>query len=120
MGFLLGYLPVLLFFLIAVILALFLFVLGLLVSPYQPSQAKNAPYECGFPAEDAERKPFDVRFYLIAILFIVFDVETALLFPWATSFRQLSYWGVLSMLFFLAVLTVAFVYEWCSGSLEWE
>ena len=101
-------------------LALMLFVLGFLVSPFQPSDAKNAPYECGFPAVESTRKPFDVRFYLIALLFIVFDVETALLFPWAVSFRRLSVEGVAAMLLFLVILTIGFVYEWSSGTLDWE
>ena len=114
------YIPVLIFLLIAMLLAIFLFVLGVFVSPSAPSKAKRAPYECGFPAMDTVRKPFDVRFYLVAILFIVFDIETALLFPWAVSFKQLSWLGVMSMLLFLALLTVVFVYEWFAGALEWE
>ena len=97
-----------------------MFLLGMLVSPFRPSTAKAAPYECGFPAVGATRKPFDIRFYLIAILFIVFDVETVLLFPWAVSFRTLTLWGVASMWVFLALLTAGFVYEWRSGALDWE
>lgn len=115
-----SYVPVLIFFLIALLLAIFLFLLGLLVSPSAPSRAKESPYECGFPALSEARGPFDVRFYLMAILFIVFDVETAVLFPWAVSFRQLDSWGASSMLIFLAIVIVAFVYEWRHGALEWE
>ena len=116
----LDYLSVLIFFLFSVCLVLVLFLLGMVVSPFSPNTAKTAPYECGFPAEETTRKPFDVRFYLIAILFIVFDVETAFLFPWAISFRQLTFWGLSSMWVFLLVLTVGYFYEWLSGSLDWE
>jgi NADH-quinone oxidoreductase subunit A len=114
------YLPILIFLIFSICVVLFLFLLGLVLSPFDPSAAKVAPYECGFPAEESTRKPFDVRFYLIAILFIVFDVETALLFPWAVAFRSLTFVGALSMLMFLALLTVGYVYEWASGSLDWE
>lgn len=115
-----AYIPVLIFLLVAILLAIFLFVLGVLVAPSAPNKAKVAPYECGFPAMDTVRKPFDVRFYLVAILFIVFDIETALLFPWAVTFRQLSWFGVMSMLLFLTILSVVFVYEWLAGALDWE
>ena len=98
------YIPVMIFLIVAVLIAIFLFVLGMLVSPSMPSKAKRAPYECGFPAMDTVRKPFDVRFYLVAILFIIFDIETALLFPWAVTLKQLSWWGVMSMLLFLLIL----------------
>lgn len=115
-----AYVPILVFLLIAVLLAIFLFVLGSIVSPYKPSDGKSAPYECGFPAMDSVRKPFDVRFYLVAILFIVFDIETALLFPWAVTFRSLGWKGICSMLIFLLLLSVVFIYEWLAGALEWE
>lgn len=101
-------------------MAIGLFVLGLLVAPNKPNAAKQAPYECGFPAMETARKPFDVRFYLVAIMFIVFDIETAILFPWAVTFRKLGWLGVSAMLLFLFVLTIVFVYEWLAGALEWE
>lgn len=115
-----SYVPILIFFLFALMIALFLFVLGFFVSPFCPNDAKCSPYECGFPAVSNARGPFDVRFYLVAILFIVFDVETIVLFPWAMSFRVFGVSGVLSMLLFLLILMVAFVYEWRQGALDWE
>ena len=115
-----SYVPILIFLLLAVVIAIFLFVLGFLVSPFSPNAAKNSSYECGFPAVSDARGAFDIRFYLVAISFIVFDVETALLFPWAVSFRRLSVEGVAAMLLFLVILTIGFVYEWSSGTLDWE
>ena len=113
------YLPILIFFLLALLIVLFLFVLGFFVSPSFPNDAKRSPYECGFPAVSSARGPFDIRFYLVAILFIVFDVETIVLFPWAVSFRVFNVAGVLSMLLFLLILIVAFIYEWRQGALDW-
>ena len=115
-----SYVPILIFFLFALMIVLSLFVLGFFVSPFSPNDAKRSPYECGFPAVSSARGPFDVRFYLVAILFIVFDVETVVLFPWAVSFRVLNVAGVCSMLLFLLILIVAFVYEWRQGALDWE
>jgi NADH-quinone oxidoreductase subunit A len=104
----------------SVVASIFLYVLAALASPYRPNVAKRAPYECGFPAVESARHPFNIRFYLVAILFIVFDIETALLFPWAACFRQLGWYGIICMLLFLALLAVAFVYEWRAGALDWE
>ena len=115
-----SYVPILIFLLLAVVIAIFLFVLGFLVSPFSPNAAKNSSYECGFPAVSDARGAFDIRFYLVAISFIVFDVETVLLFPWAVSIRFLSLMGVFSMLLFLMILIVAFAYEWSQGALNWE
>lgn len=112
--------PIFVFFLMASVFVIFLYVLGAFVSPSKPNAAKEAPYECGFPSMGSARRPFDARYYLIAILFIIFDIETALLFPWAVSLRKLSWVGVLSMLMFLSVLGVVYAYEWLSGALEWE
>ncbi len=93
---------------------------GAILGPHKPNSAKNASYECGFePFADA-RMPFDVRFYLVAILFIIFDLETAFLFPWAVSLREIGAFGFYAMLIFLSFLVVGFIYEWKKGALEWE
>ena len=114
------YLPILIFLAIAVALALIIVVASLLVAPQRPDREKLSSYECGFePFEDA-RGRFDVRFYLVAILFIIFDLEVAFLFPWAVSLGNIGLFGFWSMIVFLTVLTVGFVYEWRKGALEWE
>jgi NADH-quinone oxidoreductase subunit A len=114
------YWPVLLFIGVAVGLGLALLAIGLIVAPRRPGVEKDSPYECGFePFEDARMK-FDVRYYLIAILFIIFDLEIAFLFPWAVAFGKLGAAGFWSMIVFLAVLTVGFAYEWKKGALEWD
>lgn len=95
-------------------------ILSWLVSPKKPTAAKLATYECGFEPSGDARLPFDVRFYLVAILFIVFDLETAFLVPWAVTFRQLGFWGIITIAVFLGLLIVGFVYEWKKGGLEWE
>ena len=119
-GYLAEYLPILIFLAIAVALALIIVVASLLVAPQRPDREKLSAYECGFePFEDA-RGRFDVRFYLVAILFIIFDLEVAFLFPWAVSLGNIGLFGFWSMIVFLAVLTVGFVYEWRKGALEWE
>ena len=119
-GYLAEYMPVLIFLAIAVALALIIVVASLLVAPQRPDREKLSAYECGFePFEDA-RGRFDVRFYLVAILFIIFDLEVAFLFPWAVSLGNIGLFGFWSMIVFLAVLTVGFVYEWRKGALEWE
>lgn len=94
--------------------------LGYLLSVKKPDPEKLSTYECGFEAFNDSRSPFDVRFYLVAILFIIFDLETAFLVPWAVGFRQLGWFGMASMGIFLALLTVGFVFEWKKGALEWE
>ena len=114
------YLPVLVFIVIALVLGLALIGLAALVAQHKPDPAKNSPYECGFPAFENARIPFDVRFYLVAILFIIFDLETAFFFPWALTLRKLGWFGFYAMLVFLGVLVIGFVYEWKRGALEWE
>ncbi len=114
------YLPILIFIGLAVAIAAAAVVMSLVVAPQQPDAAKDSAYECGFdPFEDA-RGRFDVRFYLVAILFIIFDLEVAFLFPWAVSLGDIGVFGFWSMMVFLAVLTVGFIYEWRKGALEWE
>ena len=113
------YLPILVLLGLSVGLAVFIIVLGNLFCPKTPNAAKNAPYECGFDHFDDARMPFDVRFFLVAILFIIFDLETAFFFPWAVSLRQIGWFGFASMMIFLAILTLGFIYEWKKGALEW-
>ena len=115
-----AYLPVLVVLLIALAIAVCLMGLGFLVSPNKPTRGKLAPYECGFPAIDDARLPFDVRFYLVAVVFILFDVETTLLFPWAMTLRSMSAMALGVVLFFLSILALAFAYEWHQGALDWE
>ena len=91
-----------------------------LTGAHKPEPAKLTEYECGFPAFEDSRAQFDVRFYLVAILFIIFDLEVAFLFPWAVSFGELGWYGYGSMMVFLGVLTVGFIYEWKKGALEWD
>ena len=114
------YLPVILFILVGVAVGVAPQVLGFLLGPRRPDQAKNSPYECGFEAFEDARMKFDVRYYLVAILFILFDLEIAFLFPWATVVNDIGLAGFLSMMLFLAILTVGFIYEWMKGALEWE
>lgn len=115
-----NYLPVLIFMAVGLFFGVVPLLLGKLLGPSKPYKEKNAPYECGFkPFEDA-RLPFDVRFYLVAILFILFDLETAFLFPWAVVLHHIGYVGFWSMIVFLGILTVGFIYEWKKGALEWE
>lgn len=117
---LLGYLPILVFMLIAGVIAVAMVGGSLLVARQKPYPEKVSAYECGFEAFDDARRQFDVRFYLVAILFIIFDLEVAFLFPWAVSLKDIGWFGFLSMIGFLGVLTVGFVYEWCKGALDWE
>ena len=116
------YLPVILFILIGVAVGVAPQVLGFLLGPRRPDQAKNSPYECGFEAFEDARMKFDVRYYLVAILFILFDLEIAFLFPWAVVLDDLGAWsaGFWAMMIFLAILTVGFLYEWKKGALDWE
>jgi len=114
------YLPTLLFLLVAIGIGVSLIVIGNLLGPKKPSAEKLSPYECGFvPFEDARLK-FDVRYYLLAILFIVFDLEIAFVFPWALVFRHLGVFGLVEMGIFLALLLVGYIYVWKRGALEWE
>jgi NADH-quinone oxidoreductase subunit A len=114
------YLPVLCFIVIGCVFGLGPIILGWLVGPKRPNKAKLAPYECGFEAFEDARLPFDVRYYLVAILFIIFDLETAFLFPWAVALRKIGIVGFSAMMFFLLILVVGFIYEWKKGALEWE
>jgi NADH-quinone oxidoreductase subunit A len=117
---LLDYLPLAVFIAVALVLALALLVAPFLVAYKQPDVEKLSAYECGFNAFDDARMKFDVRYYLVAILFIIFDLEVSFLFPWAVAFGDLGLYGFWSMMVFLAVLTIGFIYEWKKGALEWD
>lgn len=115
-----NYFPILVFIGIGIFIGIVPLVLGRIRGPHKPDESKNSPYECGFaPYQDA-RLPFDVRFYLVAILFILFDLEIAYLVPWSAVFRDLSWAPFAAMGFFVLLLIVGFVYEWKKGALEWE
>jgi NADH-quinone oxidoreductase subunit A len=115
-----NYLPVLIFLGVGAGLGLVLIALGFLLGPRRPDSEKLSPYECGFEAFEDSRMKFDVRYYLVAILFILFDLEIAFLFPWAVSLEEIGTFGLVSMLVFLTILVVGFVYEWKKGALEWD
>lgn len=115
-----SYLPIIIFIGVALAIGLALLVAPFLVAYKQPDTEKLSAYECGFAAFDDARMKFDVRFYLVAILFIIFDLEVAFLFPWAVAFKSLGWFGFWSMMVFLGVLTVGFIYEWKKGALEWD
>ena len=116
-----NYLPVLIFLTIGIVLGSFLLFLGgYLLGPHRPDEAKTSPFECGFEAFEDSRMKFDVRYYLVAILFIIFDLEIAFLFPWAISLGEVGLFGILAMGIFLGVLVIGFIYEWKKGALEWE
>src|SRR3546814_6581310 len=117
---LLQYLPILIFLGIAVVVAAAAIFASMIVAPQNPDPEKVSAYECGFEAFSDSRSRFDVRFYLVAILFIIFDLEVAFLFPWAVSLGGIGMLGFWSMMIFLGILTVGFVYEWTKGALEWE
>ncbi len=117
---LVNYYPILIFLLIAGVVAVVMVGGSRLAAPQRPYPEKLSAYECGFEAFDDARRRFDVRFYLVAILFIIFDLEVAFLFPWAVTLGDIGVFGFLSMMGFLAVLTVGFIYEWNKGALEWE
>ena len=119
-SFLTEYFSIILFLLIAITLSFGFIIANYLAAPSNPDPEKLSAYECGFEAFDDSRMEFDVRFYLVAILFIIFDLEIAFLFPWAISLGSIGALGFWSMMIFLAVLTVGFVYEWKKGALEWE
>ena len=114
------YLPILIFLGLAIVLGLLLMLSALVIAVRNPDSEKTSPYECGFNAFDDARMKFDVRFYLVAILFIIFDLEVAFLFPWAAGFQYVGLTGFWSMIVFLGILTVGFVYEWKKGALEWQ
>ena len=119
-GILQNYLPLVVFIGVAGVIGLVLLIAPFLVAFQQPDPEKLSAYECGFNAFDDARMKFDVRFYLVAILFIIFDLEVAFLFPWAVAFGKLGATGFWSMMVFLAVLTIGFAYEWKKGALEWD
>ena len=116
----LDYLPVLLFIGIGFAMSALFLIGAAVLAPSNPDPEKNSAYECGFNAFDDARMKFDVRFYLVAILFIIFDLEVAFLFPWAVSLGAIGVFGFWSMVIFLAVLTIGFIYEWRRGALEWQ
>ena len=119
-SFIAEYLGILVFLAVAAGLGLLLLLAAGIIAVSRPDPEKISAYECGFNAFDDARMKFDVRFYLVAILFIIFDLEVAFLFPWAAAFKDIGQFGFWSMMVFLAILTVGFVYEWKKGALEWE
>ena len=114
------YLPILIFLGLAFVLVIAMLGGSYLIARQNPNSEKLSPFECGFNAFDDARMKFDVRFYLVAILFIIFDLEVSFLFPWAVAFREVGVFGFWSMMVFLGVLTVGFIYEWRKGALEWD
>ncbi|MFN8769859.1 MAG: NADH-quinone oxidoreductase subunit A [Neisseriaceae bacterium] len=114
------YLPILVFVILAIIMGCVMIIANKILARFRPYTAKNSPYECGFEAFEDARIKFDVRYYLIAILFILFDLEIAFLLPWALVFKQLGMYGFVVMAVFLAILVAGFIYVWKKGALEWE
>ena len=114
------YFPILLFILVGLAIGAAPMLLGKVLGPNRPDPEKLSPYECGFEAFEDARMKFDVRYYLVAILFILFDLEIAFLFPWAVALNDIGMAGFLAMMLFLGILVVGFVYEWAKGALEWE
>ena len=119
-NFLTDYLSIIIFLFIALFISIGFIIINFISSPSNPDPQKLSAYECGFDAFDDSRMEFDVRFYLVAILFIIFDLEIAFLFPWAITLGKIGVFGFWSMMIFLAVLTIGFIYEWKKGALEWE
>jgi|TARA_B110000495_G_C22556903_1_gene336373 NADH-quinone oxidoreductase subunit A len=119
-NFLSDYFSIIIFLFIAIVLSFGFVLANFLAAPSNPDPEKLSAYECGFEAFDDSRMEFDVRFYLVAILFIIFDLEIAFLFPWAISLGNIGALGFWSMMIFLSVLTIGFIYEWKKGALEWE
>ena len=121
-----SYFPIFIFVLIGIVFGIAPVITGLIIAPYRPDSEKLSPYECGFEAFEDARMKFDVRYYLIAILFIIFDLEVAFLVPWASIFKEIvatesvRWFGFIEMLVFLAILLVGFVYAWAKGALDWE
>jgi NADH-quinone oxidoreductase subunit A len=114
------YLPIFIFVGVAVALSIVMVVLGYLRSPKKPDTEKLSAYECGFEAFSDARMKFDVRFYLVSLLFIIFDLEVAFLFPWAVSLGEIGVFGFWAMMIFLSILTIGFIYEWRKGALDWQ
>ncbi len=115
-----NYFPILLFLILGIFFGLMPLVMGMMMAPNRPDAAKLSPYECGFEAFEDSRMKFDVRFYLVAILFIIFDLEIAFLFPWAVVLDEIGMFGFIAMVIFLGILVIGFIYEWKKGALEWE
>jgi len=115
-----NYLPVLVFVVLGIVFGVVPLIAGFVLAPNRPDSAKLAPYECGFEAFEDSRMKFDVRYYLVAILFIIFDLEIAFLFPWAVVLDDIGMFGFIAMVIFLAILVIGFIYEWKKGALEWE
>jgi NADH-quinone oxidoreductase subunit A len=115
-----NYLPILIFIAVGIGFGLVPIALGSLLGPNRPNSQKLSPYECGFDAFEDSRMKFDVRYYLVAILFIIFDLEIAFLFPWAVALQEIGMAGFLAMMLFLGILVIGFIYEWKKGALEWE
>jgi NADH-quinone oxidoreductase subunit A len=115
-----NYLPILIFICITLVMGIGFFVVGKLLGPSNPDSEKMSPYECGFEAFEDARMKFDIRYYLVAILFIIFDLEIAFFFPWAVALREIGMVGFWAMMLFLGVLVIGFIYEWRKGALEWE
>ena len=114
------YLPIIVFMGLSIFITLLLILPPIFIAPKNPDSEKLSPYECGFDPFDDSRSRFEVKFYLVAILFIIFDLEIVFLFPWAIAFKDLGLFGFFSMMFFLAILTIGFIYEWKKGALEWD
>ena len=115
-----NYLPILIFIAIGILVGVVPIALGFALGPHRPDSEKLSPYECGFEAFEDSRMQFDVRYYLVAILFIIFDLEIAFLFPWAVILDQIGLFGFMAMAIFLGILVIGFIYEWKKGALEWE
>lgn len=115
-----NYLPILVFIAIGILFGVGPMMAGYILSPHRPNSVKLSPYECGFEAFEDSRMAFDVRYYLVAILFILFDLEIAFLFPWAVVLNKLGWFGFSAMMVFLGILVIGFIYEWKRGALEWE
>ena len=115
-----NYLPILIFIIVGILVGVVPILLGFVLGPHKPDDEKLSPYECGFEAFEDSRMKFDVRYYLVAILFIIFDLEIAFLFPWAVVLDQIGLFGFTAMAVFLGILVTGFIYEWKKGALEWE
>jgi len=115
-----GYLPILIFIIVGLAIGGIMIALGFVLGPHRPNSEKLSPYECGFEAFEDSRMKFDVRYYLVAILFIIFDLEIAFLFPWAIVLENIGWFGYIAMSIFLGILVIGFIYEWKKGALEWE
>ena len=115
-----NYFPILMFVLVGIAVGVLPVAMGFMLAPSKPDPEKLSPYECGFEAFEDARMKFDVRYYLVAILFILFDLEIAFLFPWAVVLKEIGLFGFIAMMIFLAILVVGFIYEWKKGALEWD